>query len=105
MIKRILLLGLVGVLSLPLIHFVLDKSRPEAVVDFTSREWKAREALIPRARVFPASPPRDPHPLDPLQPVECEYVPKSTKATTPKFDCRLSDGQVIKVKYGWTPEK
>jgi hypothetical protein len=79
-------------------------------------EWKAREALIGRAKVFvhpdrPISsldlsrPPNDPNPLDPGRVVDCRYVPKPIKATTPKFDCELPNGDVIKVKYGRTPER
>jgi hypothetical protein len=37
--------------------------------------------------------------------VDCRYVPKPIKATTPKFDCELPNGDVIKVKYGRTPER
>ena len=50
-------------------------------------------------------PPNDQHPLDPGRVVDCRYVPKAIKATTPKFDCELPNGDVIKVKYGRTPER
>jgi hypothetical protein len=32
--------------------------------------------------------------------VECDYVEEPLEGNTPKFDCRLSDGTVVKVKYG-----
>ena len=111
-----MLLALVPVLSLPLVHLAIEELRPELVVDYASAEWKAREGLVKRAKVFVRSPPAiatldlsrppgDPHPLDPATVVECQYEPKPIKATTPKFDCRLPSGEVIKVKYGRTPEK
>jgi hypothetical protein len=42
---------------------------------------------------------RDPHPVGLTDEVTCRYVPKPTNATSPKFDCRLDSGDVIKVKY------
>jgi hypothetical protein len=48
--------------------------------------------------------PRDPRPFDAEAPLTCQYVPKETTGTTTKFDCRLSDGSVVKVKYGSLPE-
>jgi hypothetical protein len=49
--------------------------------------------------------PNDPAPLDPAQAVECRYVPRPVTATTPKFDCMLPAGDVIRVKYGYTRER
>lgn len=85
-------------------------------VDRNSPAWKAREALITRAKVFvdprPAirgldlsDPPNETKHLDREALVECRYVPKPTSGVTPKFDCRLADGTVIKIKYGNTPER
>ena len=34
----------------------------------------------------------------------CRYKPDEVSGTTPKFDCELSDGEKIKVRYGWTHE-
>jgi len=65
----------------------------------------AREELLARARVFlPAE--GDPRPVPALSPdaISCAYVPSPLHGTTPKFDCRLADGRVVKVKYGDTPE-
>jgi hypothetical protein len=116
MVRRILLLVLAAVLCLPLVHFALDEWGPKPQIDFNGAEWKARAKLIARARVFVTPPPeirtldmsttpKDPDPIDPSKPVECRYVQKPFKATTAKFHCELPDGDVIKVKYGWTPEK
>lgn len=40
----------------------------------------------------------------PDRPLRCTYVPKKTSGTTPKFDCRLEGGEIVKVKYGANPE-
>ena len=34
----------------------------------------------------------------------CTIVPGELTGTTPKFECRLENGEKIKVKYGWTRE-
>ena len=39
---------------------------------------------------------------DPI--VRCRFLPKSAHGTTPKFDCVLPDGEIVKVKYGGTGE-
>ncbi len=36
--------------------------------------------------------------------LECRFLPSAPRGTTPKFDCVLSDGEVVKVKYGANPE-
>jgi hypothetical protein len=36
----------------------------------------------------------------PDEPVACDYVEKKLGGTTPKFDCALTKGDVVKVKYG-----
>jgi hypothetical protein len=82
------------------------------VVDRSSHAWKAREAALARARVFVDDAPRSPSghvgpeaaPIAADRPLRCTYVPKRITGTTPKFDCRLSDGTVVKVKYGANPE-
>src|SRR6185295_17660269 len=65
LIRKTLLVGLVVVLTLPLIRFAMDEFAPDRVVDTNSPAWKAREALIARAGVFVSGPRIDPHPLDP----------------------------------------
>jgi hypothetical protein len=34
----------------------------------------------------------------------CKFLPQPLSGTTPKFDCILPGGEVVKVKYGRTPE-
>jgi hypothetical protein len=36
--------------------------------------------------------------------VRCRYLDRPARGTTPKFDCVLPDGEVVKVKYGHTGE-
>ena len=116
MVRQILRVALALILCLPLVRFVLLQFEPDPVVDHASAAWKAREGLIARAKVFVKSPPaiatldlsrspNDPKPFDPATLVECRFIAKAIKATTPKFDCRLPDGEAIKVKYGRTPER
>ena len=104
MIRRALQVGLAVVLCLPLARVISLTVGAEEEVDRTSPTWKAREALVARARVFVESPPH-PQSFNPGEVIECRYVPKPTKATTPKFDCRLPNGDILKVKYGRTPER
>lgn len=114
MVTRIVLVGVALLLCLPLVHFANEEWGDKPQVDFNSPEWAARAELITRAKVMVPSPPdlrtvdlsQTPnHPINATAPVECRYVPKQAKATTAKFDCELADGTVLKVKYGWTPEK
>jgi hypothetical protein len=100
------LVALAAVLAIPPARFVL-MPRPPAV-DRTTPEWKAREAIIARARVFdPDSPDaRTSDYFDHIvSEVSCEFVPKKISGTTPKFDCRQKNGDVVKIKYGWSPER
>ena len=39
---------------------------------------------------------------DPI--VRCKYLDAPARGTTTKFDCVLRDGEVVKVKYGYTGE-
>ena len=52
MSERILLSSLSLILCLPLVHFAREKLRPDLKIDHGSKEWKAREALVARAKVF-----------------------------------------------------
>lgn len=36
--------------------------------------------------------------------VACRYQPSPATGTTPKFECALADGEIVKVKYGDNPE-
>jgi hypothetical protein len=84
-------------------------------VDRTSPEWIARLDALRRARVFvrgsavgPETPldtnPRDRRVFPRGDRLLCAYRPKPVSGTTPKFDCELPDGEVVKVKYGRSPE-
>ena len=84
-------------------------------IDRTSPEWAARMDALRRARVFVTSAsvmdgarldsnPHDPRPFPRHERLSCAYLPKPATGTTPKFDCELADGEVVKVKYGRTPE-
>jgi hypothetical protein len=102
---------LAGFLALPVVHAWRERRRPLEEPDKTSIAWHNRQDALQRARVFawPAgnigsvdfsTSPHDanPYSLD-SRAITCRYRPKETKATTPKFDCELPDGEVIKVKY------
>ena len=45
----------------------------------------------------------DARPLD-TPVLACKFLPQPLSGTTPKFDCILPGGEVVKVKYGRTPE-
>ena len=96
--------------GLPLAHLSHDRLRTPRV-DTTSEGWQHRLDALARARVFFGDPPavdsldlarnvRADAPFEPGASLECHYEPDETSGTTPKFDCRLPSGEVIKVKYG-----
>jgi hypothetical protein len=77
------------------------------------RAQAARDEALARAIVWrrsqPASFDFSANPPDPTgqlsRPlVECRFLAKAATGTTPKFDCVLSNGEVVKVKYGRNPE-
>ena len=84
--------------------------------DVAERDAKAvRDDALARAAVWrrPAVPveqadftrnPGDPEPLDPARVLACKFLPRPSSGTTPKFDCVLPDGEVVKVTYGGSPE-
>jgi hypothetical protein len=67
-----------------------------------ARVW--REPAVPIDRADLTRNPGDDAPLDPTPPVRCKFLPRTTRGTTPKFDCVLPGGEVVKVKYGGTAE-
>jgi len=112
----VLLLTAGPILCLPAIRCIQLLFTQDLVVDRHTEAWKAREKLIARAKVFVtprpvirqldlSDPPTAAVPFDRTALTECQYVPKLTTGTTPKFDCRLADGSLIKIKYGGTPER
>ena len=75
----------------------------------------ARGRVLARARVFVPNAPHipsldltrhaaDDRPFPRDVPLTCRFIPEPVKGTTPKFACRLESGEVVKVKYGRTPE-
>jgi hypothetical protein len=117
-VTRVLQIGLIAVLLLPLVRLVphlpgVDRpTTPRA-----GPAWDARNATMSRAAVFVPDPPGpissldltrplgDVRPLAPDGLLECRFVPEPVSGTTPKFDCELPNGEVVKVKYGSTPER
>ena len=74
---------------------------------------QARNAALRQARVWTprsaASANLGANPSDPTgtlsEPiVRCRYLDGPARGTTPKFDCVLPDGEIVKVKYGHTGE-
>jgi hypothetical protein len=74
---------------------------------------KKRAAALARAKVFrnePFNPAAIDFTRDPNAGVldtnftSCRFDPDDISGTSPKFDCRLENGTVVKVKYGWTRE-
>lgn len=113
---RLALLGF-GVLVAAMVAVTPFSSEPSAVTFAPPREeakWSLGEQqtddALRRANVWtPAHPaetnvqanPPDPSGLLSEPIVRCRYLPSAARATTPKFDCVLRDGEVVKVKYGW----
>ena len=67
-----------------------------------ARVW--REPPVPIGRADLTRNPGDDDPLDPTPPIRCRFLPGVTHGTTPKFDCVLPGGEVVKVKYGGSAE-
>ena len=59
--------------------------------------------MDPRSADFSKNPP-DPSGLLSADLVQCRHLDKPAGGTSPKFDCVLSDGEVVRVKYGLTKE-
>ena len=90
--------------------------RTDPAWDVPAADAKAlREDALARARVWRRPPEPieradftrnagDRESLDPAEPLVCKFLPRRTSGTTPKFDCVLPGGRVIKVKYGESAE-
>lgn len=114
-VQRIFLCAVIVVLCLPLTKAARGMFADEDTAR-DSAEWRIRHATLARAKVFVddvtpigardlSVPPNDPNPFDPKTRLDCHYVSKKISGTTPKFDCELPGGEVVKVKYGRTPER
>ena len=106
---------LAAILFIPPARFAVLRATAREV-DRTTVQWRAREEILSRARVFvgdqplsasmdPSKVPRETLPFDPNGTVSCQFVPKPTSGTTSKFDCRLDNGEIVKVKYGYSHER
>jgi hypothetical protein len=111
--------------SVALAAWLLPAGREQSPVAFPSArenpKWGAgndaplelRDLALRQARVWTpndisavdlgANPP-DPAGILSQPMVRCRYLDGPTRGTTAKFDCVLSDGEVVKVKYGHTGE-
>lgn len=111
-------IALIAILFVPVVHILFDEITAEDPNTARSGPaWEARQEKLARAAVFvpdaPADigavdvtrPINDPDPVVTGRAVDCTFVPDEISGTTPKFDCRLPDGRVVKVKYGRTPER
>ena len=65
-----------------------------------ARTWHATD---PHSADLSANP-SDPSGLLSTDVVECRHLEKAAGGTSPKFDCVLADGEVVRVKYGLTKE-
>jgi hypothetical protein len=65
-----------------------------------ARTWHATD---PGTADFSKNP-SDPSGLLSTDLVECRHLEKPAGGTSPKFDCALADGEVVRVKYGLTKE-
>lgn len=80
----------------------------------TEEEWAARNRAFVRAKVFRRDARFDASRIDfaadpnagVVDPTltTCTYEPDAVSGTTPKFDCKLPNGETVKVKYGYTKE-
>jgi hypothetical protein len=101
--------------ALVLLLVVATPGTPEAPSKKASKQAskqvsdEARFAMIQRARIWnPVTVPemdlrhgpRGEGALPPNAVVSCDYVEEKLEGAQPKFDCRLDDGKVVKVKYG-----
>jgi hypothetical protein len=102
-VKKALLALAAIVILFPIGHMANDRYNvPDPPVGTDG--WNRRADALARARVFVRDTPTLDMPSAAGSDVECRYEPKETTGTTPKFDCRLADGTLVKVKYGVNPE-
>jgi hypothetical protein len=92
--------------------FAPPRPSPEWAVD-AAHATEARADALRRAKVWTANNPaaanlasNPPDPAGTLSTpvVECRFLPRPPHGTTTKFDCVLRNGEVVKVKYGFTGE-
>ena len=80
----------------------MDGDSPAAAAKARVRDdalRRARTRLGPVNRAALTTPPPDPRGTLTRDFVSCDFVARIPGGTTPKFDCKLPDGEVVKVKY------
>jgi hypothetical protein len=86
-------------------HWTVPPGREEEIrADALARAQVWREPAVAVEKADLAKNAGDDHPLDPARLLSCKFLPKSVSGTTPKFDCVLEGGEVVKVKYGGSAE-
>jgi hypothetical protein len=112
--RALVLLGLL-LIVVPVARLITLKVAEARTDPGSADEQRIRNDALARAQVFVsdasdiasldlAQTPRDPEPFATDELVTCQYEPKELSGTTPKFDCKLADGRIVKVKYGVNPE-
>ena len=74
-----------------------DRAHADELRDQALRRAKVWRPTDPAATDLAANPP-DPNGALSDAIVRCRFLPRPARGTTPKFDCVLSDGEVVKVK-------
>jgi hypothetical protein len=103
-------LAAVGFCALPLGS--LQDQATDRVSSSPSVAASVRDRALRSARTRAGNFRRDALVKEPLDPkgvltqneLTCTFVPHDPNGTSPKFDCALDDGEVIRVKYGHQPE-
>jgi hypothetical protein len=79
------------------------KDAPSHLRTLALRQARVWRAADPAAFDFQSNP-SDPNGFLSQPIVRCRYLDGPARGTTPKFDCVLPDGEIVKVKYGRNPE-
>jgi hypothetical protein len=69
-----------------------------------ARVWRPPPVPIEQADLTRNAADDDDDGLEVTDPLACKFFPRAISGTTPKFDCVMPAGQVVKVKYGGTAE-
>lgn len=86
-------------------HWTVPEAKAPAVrADALARAQVWRAPAVPIERADLSRDPRDARDNDSGRPLACKFLPRASSGTTPKFECVLPDGEVVKVKYGGTAE-
>ena len=81
----------------------VDPAQARAYRDRALKHARPWHATDPRSADLSKNPP-DPSGLLSTDLVQCRHLDKPAGGTAPKFDCVLSDGEVVRVKYGISRE-